>query len=99
MAMHSGTKEPVRVLDPHKLALRMFYIDVAAFGLLVIGLVFLGSDLYFLGRAAQYGGNVLAENAGVLLRVPVAGAVSAISLGWIAYRTLGQAYRNVTRVV
>lgn len=99
MAMQAGMKDPVRVLDPHKLALRLFYFDIAAFGLLVIGLIFLGRDLYFLGRAAEYGGNVLAKNAGVLLRVPLAGAIIAISLGWIAYRTLGQAYRNVTRVV
>lgn len=98
MAMQA-MKEPVRVLDPHKLALRMFYIDIVAFGLLLIGLVFLGADLYFLGRAAEYGGSALASNAGVLLRVPLAGAVVAICLGWIAFRTLGQAYRSVTRVV
>ncbi|HLE98116.1 MAG TPA: hypothetical protein VI997_12160 [Candidatus Thermoplasmatota archaeon] len=92
-------KEPVRVLDPRKMALRMFYMDVAAFGLLVVGALFLGSDLYFLGRATEYGGDLLATYPGILLRVPIAGGVFALSLGWIAYRTLGQAYRNVTRVV
>lgn len=85
------------MLDPRKLALRLFYMDVAALGLLVVAGIFLASDLYFLGRATQAGGDVLARYPGVLLRVPLAGAIVALALGWIAYRTLGQAYRNVTR--
>lgn len=89
----------VRILDERTWALRCFYVDLIALLLLLVLLVAMMMDSFYVGYrtflALQDSSQLFARDA-VMYRLVFEALGIGLCFCWLAYRTLRHGYRNLT---